>query len=302
MIVYTWNYEICFCCHQSFIVLIFLSPLVLSDFDTINYLFLYISDAVVFFDFNMLSMVLVILCWYCQCFLNMSLIFLFFWSFYSFFIYCHCYHLIFLIVLCFYSVLWTMFVSVTFTEFNVMLRGECFCVQLFIVYNFCWCFDFSVDIFVELFCFWGFCFIFIFMILLCLLISMGSVWFLWLDVSVIGTFNSVTDVYDFSVIISVTDVAALYLPICSKHIYIVLIPFIYIKPGLFYFVFYAIFVGANYLFGMVCFGMFYFCLCRKNIIWHFSLINCDIIFYPVLYIILCIIKYDIKWFFILFHI
>ena len=57
---------------------IFLSPLVLADFDTLNYIFWYISDSVVFSSFNIFSMVLVIVYWFCQCFMNM-LIFIFFW-------------------------------------------------------------------------------------------------------------------------------------------------------------------------------------------------------------------------------
>ena len=50
---------------------IFLSPLVLADFDTLNYIFWYISDAIVFSSFNIFSMVLVIVYWFCQYFLNM---------------------------------------------------------------------------------------------------------------------------------------------------------------------------------------------------------------------------------------
>ena len=50
----------------------------------------------------------------------------------------------------------------------------------------------------------------IFMIFLCSLIYLVSMWFWWLTVSVIDYFMFVTDVADFSVCYSVTDVSDLY--------------------------------------------------------------------------------------------
>ena len=82
---------------------IFLSPLFLADFDTLNYIFWYISNAVVFSSFNIFSMVLVILYLFFQCFLNMLLFFWFFWFFYICFIYWHWYIMIFIIGLCFFK-------------------------------------------------------------------------------------------------------------------------------------------------------------------------------------------------------
>ena len=48
IIVYHQNNEICFCLSKSFLVYIFLSPLVLGAFNTLNYLFWYIFDDVMF--------------------------------------------------------------------------------------------------------------------------------------------------------------------------------------------------------------------------------------------------------------
>ena len=57
MIVYPYKYEIYFCCHQYFIFLIFLSPLLLANVYTLNYLLWYISVDVVFpFYYVLLSM------------------------------------------------------------------------------------------------------------------------------------------------------------------------------------------------------------------------------------------------------
>ena len=55
--------------------LFFLSLLVLAGFYTLNYLFWYIYDDDVFYAFNMVPIVLMILCWCCQCFLNLLLVF-----------------------------------------------------------------------------------------------------------------------------------------------------------------------------------------------------------------------------------
>ena len=111
---------------------IFLSPLVLADFDTLNYIFWYISDAVVFSSFNIFSMVLVIVYWLCQYFLNMLL---FLWFLYICFICWHWYNMIDTICLCFYSIIWTRFVYSTFTVFDLVYRGRCLWVQWFLVYN-----------------------------------------------------------------------------------------------------------------------------------------------------------------------
>ena len=73
---------------------IFLSPLVLNDFDTLNYIFWYISDTVVFSSFNIFCLVLVIVYWLCQSFLNMLLFLLFFWFLYICFIFWHWYNMI----------------------------------------------------------------------------------------------------------------------------------------------------------------------------------------------------------------
>ena len=98
----------------------------------------------------------------------------------------------FIIGLRLYSITWTRFVSATFTVFNVVFRVRCLWVQWFLVYNLCWCF--------WIFCF-HICSIFqrvfvtdIYRMFLCLLISMGSMWFWWLNVSVIDKVTSITDV------------------------------------------------------------------------------------------------------------
>ena len=72
--------QICWCCCQYFWGLMFLSPLFLADFDTLNYIFWYISDAVLLSSFNIFSMVFVIVIWFCSCFLNMLLFFLHYYS------------------------------------------------------------------------------------------------------------------------------------------------------------------------------------------------------------------------------
>ena len=113
---------------------IFLLPLVLDDFDTLNYIFLYISDAVVLSSFNIFSMVLVIVYWFYQYFLNMLLFLLFFWFFDIDIIWLS------IIGLCLYSILLTRFVSSTFTVSDVVFRVWCLWVQWFLVYNLCWCF------------------------------------------------------------------------------------------------------------------------------------------------------------------
>ena len=74
---------------------IFLSQLVLDDFDTLKYILWYISYAVVFSSLNILSMVLVIVYRLCECFLNMLLLSLFFWFFYICFVCWHWYNMIF---------------------------------------------------------------------------------------------------------------------------------------------------------------------------------------------------------------
>ena len=92
-------------------------------------------------------MVLVIVCWCCQCYLNMLLNWLMF-------------------LLCTLDDI----VYAAFTVFYVMLKLQCFCFRGCLVYNLCWCF--------RLFCFRlysnilfrGFCFNSVFMILLCLLV------------------------------------------------------------------------------------------------------------------------------------
>ena len=109
-----------------------------------------------------------------------------------------------------FALIWTRFLSDTFTVFNVVFRGQCFCIWLFVVYTFCWyfcllCFHIcSIILFLRIFS------TAIFMMLLCLLISLGSMWFLWLNVSVIDNFMFVTDVADFSVFVYVADVSDLY--------------------------------------------------------------------------------------------
>ena len=90
---------------------IFLSPLVLADIDKLNCIFWYISDAVVLSSFNIFSMVLVIVYWFCQCFLNMLLFFLFFLFFYICFICLHWYNMI--------VYKWLMFLLYTLDKFCV---------------------------------------------------------------------------------------------------------------------------------------------------------------------------------------
>ena len=101
----------------------------------------------------------------------------------------------FIIVLCLYSIFWTSFVSSTFTVFDVVFRVRCLWVQWFLVYNLCWCFWLFCFHICSIFLKWVF-FTDIYRMLLCLLISMGSMWFWWLNVSVIDKFTSVTDVAD----------------------------------------------------------------------------------------------------------
>ena len=84
---------------------IFLSPLVLADFDTLNYIFLNISDFSVFVSY-----------------VDIGIIWLF------------------IIGLCLYSILWKRFVSSTLTVSDVVFRVRCLWVQWFLVYNLCWCF------------------------------------------------------------------------------------------------------------------------------------------------------------------
>ena len=108
----------------------FLSPLVLDDFDTINYLFWYISDVVSFSGFNILYVLLVIVCWWRHFFQNMlqclnDVLFLF--------------QLFTLVSSVFNNWLMFWFCSLekvflcsTFTAFNVMPKGKCFCVKLFL--------------------------------------------------------------------------------------------------------------------------------------------------------------------------
>ena len=103
--------------------------------------------------------------------------------------------MIFIIALCFYSILWKMFVSSTFTVSDVVFRVWYLWVQWFLVYNLCWCFWLFCFHICSIFLKWVF-FTDIYRMLLCLLISMGSMWFLWLNVSVIDKFTPVTDVAD----------------------------------------------------------------------------------------------------------
>ena len=88
---------------------------------------------------NIFSMMMMIVYRFCQYFLNMLLLFIF-----LFFIFVssvrHWYNLIDIIGLCFYYILWTRFVSASFTVFYVVFRGRCLWVQWFLVHNLCWCF------------------------------------------------------------------------------------------------------------------------------------------------------------------
>ena len=164
-------------------------------------------------------MVLVILYWLCQYFLNMLLFFFYLQFLYICFICWHWYNMIDTICLCFYSIIWTRFVYSTFTVFDLVYRGRCLWVQWFLVYNLCWyfwslCFH-MCSTFVKV----GFCFTDIYRIFLRLLISMVSIIFWWLNVSIIYNFTSVTDVY-----------AVHYITLSQNNVYIVLIPLLYIKP------------------------------------------------------------------------
>ena len=113
--------------------------------------------------------------------------------FYICFVCWHWYNMIDIIGLSFYYILWAMFVSYTFTVFDVMFRGRCLWVQWILVYNLCLCFWLfylhMCIIFLS-----GICFTGRFRALFCLIVSLGSMSFLWLNVSVIDNFTSVTDV------------------------------------------------------------------------------------------------------------
>ena len=114
---------------QIFYSFILLSPLVLANFDTLNYIFWYISDSIVFYYFNIFSMVLVIVYyyvnvfWICYCFYYFSDFSIFFSSFDIGIIW------FFIIGLCLYSITWTRFVYTTSTVFNVVFMVLCLWVQ-----------------------------------------------------------------------------------------------------------------------------------------------------------------------------
>ena len=116
----------------------------------------------------------------------------------------------FIFGLCLYYIIWTRFVSTTFTVYDVVFRVRCLWVQWFLVYILCWCF--------WLFCY-HICSIFksgflktdIYRMLLCLLISMVSMWFWWLNVSVIDKFTSITDVADVYFIMLSQKIIYIYL-------------------------------------------------------------------------------------------
>ena len=112
----------------------------------------------------------------------------------------HWYHLLLIVDLCFSYLIWKRFWSYNLTVFNGIFRGKCFCVWLFVVYNFCWYFCLLCFHICSIISFLRICFTAIFMILLCLLIYLGSMWFWWLTVSMIDDFMIVTDVSDFSCI------------------------------------------------------------------------------------------------------
>ena len=82
-------------------------------------------------------MVLVIFCWWCEYFW-ICYWFLFLCFYFSCFILWHWYHLLLIVDLWFSYFIWIGFLSATFTVFNVVFRGQYFCVRLFVVYNFCW--------------------------------------------------------------------------------------------------------------------------------------------------------------------
>ena len=63
---------------------------------------------------------------------------------------------------------------------------------------------------------------------------MGSMWFWWLNISVIDKFTSVTDVAD------------VYFTLFSQKVYIFLITLLYIKPWLFSYILLDISVGGDY--------------------------------------------------------
>ena len=104
---------------------IFLSQLVLADFDTLNYIFLiYLLCYCVIFSWYIIygdgNRILIM--WMFSEYVNVFLIFL---IFYFCFICWYWYNTIFIIGLCFYSILWTKCVSSTFTVSDV-LKGAMF--------------------------------------------------------------------------------------------------------------------------------------------------------------------------------
>ena len=145
------------------------------------------------------------------------------------------------------------------------------------------------------------CFTDILMLLLCSLFSLGPMWFWWLNVSMIDNFRSFTVVAYFYIFFCWLCFCFIFFITLSKNVYIVLIPLISIKLELFNCTFYDIFASGDYLFGLVCFWVFY-CLFLK-IFWYlnFSYIDYDIILYPIFHIFLYISTYGMKYFSALFH-
>ena len=121
--------------------------------------------------------------------------------------------------------------------------------------------------------------------LLCLLISMGSMWFWWLNVSVIDIFTSVTDVLMFILHCVLKKCIFFKLHFFTlNHNYLT--------------IFYLIFVLVTIIY-LVCYIFICFIYCFFNIYLFFepfSFNNCDIILYPILYTSLHISTWDIKLF------
>ena len=139
--------------------------------------------------------------------------------------------------------------SSTFTVSDVVFKVICLVVQIFLVYKICWC--------VWIFCFhmcsfflkWLF-YIDIYRMLLCLLISMGSIWFWWLNVSVVDKFTSVTDAsavyFTFS---QKTFILFLLNFFTLNHNYLTVFYFIFVLVTIIYLVWY-IFICFIFLLGV----------------------------------------------------
>ena len=124
---------------------------------------------------------------------------------------------IFIFGLCLYYILWTRFVSATFTVYDVVFRVRCLWVQWFLVYNLCWCF-------------WIFCFHIcsIFKSGVFPLIYIGCCciyWFLWVPCD----FDGWIFLWLINLHLSLMFLLSI-LSRCLKNLYIFFITLLYIKP------------------------------------------------------------------------